>query len=417
MRVVVIGCGLAGITTAYFLREHGAQVTVLDRATGPARETSFANGSLITPSLANPWNSPGVFGVLLRSLGREDSPMLLRPKVLPSLALWGLSFLRNSSQARYESSFLKNVRISSYSQTVMATLLQKHPLQFEHVMEGTLHVFRNPKGMEDALKVAHFLKQVQVRHRALTREELIEFEPALAPIRDDLSGGITYPDDEVGNARLFCEELCRVAKDEGVQFRFSEQVLRIEWRRNSVTGVVTARERLTADAYVLATGSYSPEFAKQLGFRLPVRPAKGYSLTVPMDKANPQPRYAVIDDELHAAVVPLGDKLRIAGTAEFTGFDLNINPRRIANLQALLKRIYPEFPVSDQRMEAWTGLRPMTTDGMPILGSSPIANLFLNTGHGPLGWTMACGSGKIVADLVIDGRSEFDGSAYGYDRF
>ena len=417
MHVLVIGCGLAGVTTAYFLQENGAQVTVLDRATGPARETSFANGSLITPSLADPWNSPGVFGVLLRSLGREDSPMLLRPKVLPSLALWGLSFLRNSSQARYESSFLKNVRISAYSQTVMATLLDKHPLQFEHVMEGTLQVFRNPEGLEDALKVAHFLKQVQVRHRALTRGELIEFEPALGPIKDDLSGAITYPDDEVGNARLFCEELCRVAKDEGVQFRFSEQVLSIERVRNSVTGVVTAREKLTADAYVLATGSYSPEFAKKLGFRLPVRPAKGYSLTVPMDKANPQPRYAVIDDELHAAVVPLGDKLRIAGTAEFTGFDLNINPRRIANLQALLKRIYPELPVSEQRMEAWTGLRPMTTDGMPILGSSPIANLFLNTGHGPLGWTMACGSGKIVADLVIDRRPEFDGSAYGYDRF
>ncbi len=417
MHVLVIGCGLAGVTTAYFLQENGAQVTVLDRATGPARETSFANGSLITPSLADPWNSPGVFGVLLRSLGREDSPMLLRPKVLPSLASWGLSFLRNSSQARYESSFLKNVRISAYSQTVMATLLHKHPLQFEHVMEGTLQVFRSPEGLEDALKVAHFLKQVQVRHLALTREELIEFEPALAPIRDDLSGAINYPDDEVGNARLFCEELCRVAKDEGVQFRFSEQVLSIERVRNSVTGVVTAREKLTADAYVLATGSYSPEFAKKLGFRLPVRPAKGYSLTVPMDKANPQPRYAVIDDELHAAVVPLGDKLRIAGTAEFTGFDLNINPRRIANLLALLKRIYPEHPVSEQRMEAWTGLRPMTTDGMPILGSSPIANLFLNTGHGPLGWTMACGSGKIVADLVIDRRPEFDGSAYGYDRF
>ncbi len=417
MHVLVIGCGLAGVTTAYFLQENGAQVTVLDRATGPARETSFANGSLITPSLADPWNSPGVLGVLLRSLGREDSPMLLRPKVLPSLALWGLSFLRNSSQARYESSFLKNVRISSYSQTVMATLLHKHPLQFEHVMEGTLQVFRNPEGLEDALKVAHFLKQVQIRHRALTRGELSEFEPALAPIRDDLSGAITYPDDEVGNARLFCEELCRVAKNEGVQFRFSEQVLRIERRRNSVTGVVTAREKLTADAYVLATGSYSAEFAKRLGFRLPVRPAKGYSLTVPMDKANPQPRYAVIDDEFHAAAVPLGDKLRIAGTAEFTGFDLKINPRRVANLQALLKRIYPEFPIDQQQMETWTGLRPMTPDGMPILGTSPLTILFLKTGHGPLGWTMACGSGKIVADMVLKKQPEFDGLAYGYDRF
>ncbi len=280
MRVLVIGCGLAGLTTAYFLQEHGVQVTVLDRASGPARETSFANGSLITPSHADPWNSPGVFGVLLRSLGREDSPMLLRPKALPSLALWGLSFLRNASQARYESSFLANVRISSYSQTVMATLLQKHPLRFEHVMDGTLQIFRKAEGLQDGLKVAHFLKQVDVRHRALTREELIELEPALAPIEDDLSGGIAYPDDEVGNARLFCEELCRVAKNSGVQFRFGELVLRIERRGSSVTSVVTSRESLKADAYVLATGSYSPVLAKQLGFSLPVRPAKGYSFTV-----------------------------------------------------------------------------------------------------------------------------------------
>ncbi|MCZ6855042.1 MAG: FAD-dependent oxidoreductase, partial [Gammaproteobacteria bacterium] len=336
---------------------------------------------------------------------------------LPSLGLWGLAFLRNSSQARYESSFLKNVRISSYSQSVMAALLLKHPLQFEHTTDGTLQIFRQTKGLEDALKVAHFLKQVQIRHRALSREELIEFEPALAPIRDDLSGGITYPDDEVGNARLFCEELYRVTKRAGVEFRFSEQVLRFEQRRKSITGVVTARERLQADAYVLATGSYSTEFTKQMGFRLPVRPAKGYSLTLPIDESSPRPRYAVIDDELHAAVVPLGESLRIAGTAEFTGFDQSVNSRRIANLQTLLKRIYPEFGVSDQGQEAWSGLRPMTPDGMPILGASPLANLFLNTGHGPLGWTMACGSGKIVADRIMKKHPEFDGSAYGYDRF
>lgn len=417
MHVIVIGCGLAGVTTAYFLAEYGAQVTVLDRAPGPARETSFANGSLITPSLADPWNSPGVLGVLLRSLGREDSPMLLRLKALPSLGLWGLSFLRHSSQARFEASFLKNVRISSYSQSVMAALLRQHPLQFEHVMDGTLQIFRKPEGLQDALKVAHFLKQVQIRHRALTPDELIEFEPALAPIRNDLQGGISYPDDEVGNARLFCEELCRVTKSSGTEFRFGEQVLRIEHRRRSVTGVVTARERLQADAYVLAAGSYSTEFTKQLGFRLPVRPAKGYSLTLPIDKTGPSPRHAVIDDELHAAVVPLGDKLRIAGTAEFAGFDRSINSRRIANLQTLLKRIYPEFQASQEPQEAWTGLRPMTPDGMPILGTSPLDNLYLNTGHGPLGWTMACGSGKIVADRIMNKLAEFDSSPYGYDRF
>jgi D-amino-acid dehydrogenase len=418
MKVIVIGSGLAGITTAHYLNANGCQVTVLDRARGPAKETSFANGSMITPSLADPWNSPGVLKTLLTSIGREDSAMLLRPAAVFGMLGWGMRFLRNSSARRFETALLRNVRFSQYSQRVMRELQRSRVLNFDYAAVGTIKVFRSSRSLEAGVKMAHFLKQVNVEHRLLNVDGLLELEPALTAVAEHLAGAIAYPGDETGDARKFCEELRRASENEGVAFRYSEGVLRFHRKGRRLIGLETPRGTLVADAYVLAAGSFSTDLAKQLGFGLPVRPAKGYSITVPMGRWQQPARYPIVDDDLHAAVVPVGDRIRVAGTAEFAGYDLSIKPARIDNLRALLVQTYPELAATTRagNLNAWAGLRPMTPDGSPILGASPLENVYLNTGHGPLGWTMACGSGKVVADVVCDKDPEIDLGGLGYRR-
>lgn len=421
MRVVIIGSGLAGVTTAWFLRALGADVVVVERASAVARETSFANGSMLTPSLADPWNSPGSMRRLLQSIGREDSAMLLRLGALPSLLGWGLRFLRSSRQRQFLESFLANVRLARYSQDVMQELLQGIPpgeLDFDYAPDGTIKVFNSQQALQHGREVASWLQQAGISHTTLDLEALLELEPALAPGSARLVGGIHYPQDEVGNARRFCEQLYHLATDRGVDFRFSELVLGVERENKRISAIRTSREMLRADAFVLAAGSYSWPLGKKFGIRVPVRPAKGYSLTLPNVMPGGGPSMAVVDDALHAAVVPLRQGLlRAAGTAEFAGFDQQLNQRRVDNLRTLLETLYPQFDSREIEGEAWSGFRPMTTDGRPLLGASRIPNLYLNTGHGPLGWTQACGSGRAIAELIANGCSEYDLESFSPARF
>ena len=417
--VVVVGCGLAGLTCAYFLRQHDLEVTVIDRQAAPARETSYANGSMMTPSLADPWNAPGVLGALVRSLGQEDSPMLLRLKAIPSLVVWGLQFLGNATKSGFESSFLSNLRLAHYSQAVMSDLLQAVPLEFEYAPDGIIKVYPDAATFNSASATAEWLGREGVEHTPLMPDALLKKEPALAPIIDRLYGGIHFPGDEVGNARLFCEGLYELAENAGVNFRFNESLQGVEKvKAGEVVALTTSNGRIETDAVVLAAGSYSWPIAKMFGLRVPVRPAKGYSITVPVGDLDPAPRHAIVDDSLHAAVVPLGkDKLRVAGTAEFTGFDATLTPGRIDNLKHLLSQIYPRITIPEGEVEGWTGFRPMTPDGRPLIGRTKVPNLFLNTGHGPIGWTQACGSGKAIADLIAGGPSDFDLSVFEPARF
>jgi D-amino-acid dehydrogenase len=270
--------------------------------------------------------------------------------------------------------------------------------------------------MDRAVRIAHFLKQAGIDHRVYAPDELIAFEPALAPIPSDLVGAVAYPADEVGDARRFCEALVALLQDRGVRFQFSEPVRAVERQGNRITAVITPRGPLRADACVLAAGSYSPLLARQMGFRLPVRPVKGYSITCATDDWQPRPAVPILDDALHACVVPLGSNLRVAGTAELGGYDSSVRPPRIDNLKRLLMRILPSYPLAEASIEGWAGLRPMTPDGKPILGASPIANLFLNTGHGHLGWTMAAGSARLVAALVTGQDPDVDVAPYAWGR-
>ena len=419
MRILVIGSGLLGTSTAWFLNQQGADVTVVDRAEAAGMETSFANAGMLTPSMADPWNSPGIFWQLLRWLGKEDSPMLLRPGEIPSLLAWGCRFLENSRPSRFGPNLLANLRLASYSLTVLRDLRTSLGLQYEQSTTGTMRVARDRNALRQVEKLAELLSARGVAHRILDKEAVVETEPALAPIAGKLSCGIHYPDDESGNAHLFCRELCRYAAEAGVVFRFGTAVTGFRSEGRRIISAQAGSEELDADAFVLAAGSYSPGLAGKLDIRLPVKPVKGYSITLPRGDWPDGPRIPVADDDLHAAVVPIGDQIRVAGTAEFTGLDVTIGQRRIENLEKLLCKIYPEFAQRsiNADKQPWCGLRPMSADGVPIIGGTSRPNFFINTGHGHLGWTMAAGSGKALADHIVGEQPEIDLSGYQISRF
>jgi D-amino-acid dehydrogenase len=419
LKAIIIGSGLIGTTSAYFLARRGWDVTVLDRQEGPGRETSFANGSLLTPSMPEPWNAPGSWRVLLASIGRSDSPLKLRVKALPHLGRWGIGFLRNSSPERYERNTIKNLKLALHSLQVLRRLRQETGIEYGCQTHGSLRLIRDPAALERALAWGERLRAAagELTFRRLTVDEIVAMEPALAPIGSRLAGGIHYAADEIGNAYRFCTGLADQARQSGVEFRFRTPVTGIEVRQGNVRAVVSGQTRFTADRYIVAAGSYSPLLLKELGLAVPVRPVKGYSLTFENPRLDPAFRWPICDDDLHAVVVPLEGVIRVAGTAEFTGYDLSLPDARVQNLVNLVRQVLPTAGFERGQAKPWCGLRPMSVDGVPIIGPTPIGNLWVNTGHGHLGWTMAAGSGQLLSDLLTGGPPGVDPDAYALTRF
>jgi len=410
MKVLVLGAGVIGTTTAYFLAKEGHEVTVVDRATDVAQGTSFANGGIIHISLVDPWNAPGTAFKFWKWIGREDSPALLRPGAIPGMLGWGLAFLRNSSRSRHAHHTLINLRLALYSARVLKTVRAEAGLDYDHGERGLMKVFRDRESLDHATALARFLEPHGVRHRALSVGEVVALEPALGSVAGELAGGVHFPDDESGDARRFTRAIADRAEAMGVDFRFGARIERLDVKNGAIAGVATPDGRIEADAYVLALGTDSPRFGRELGIRLPIYPVKGYSLTAPLDGWNDAPATPVVDETLKVAAVPLGDRLRLAGNAEFAGHDLALDERRAGNIWNGAVRMYPALArhVERAKAEPWTGLRPMTPDGPPILGATKYPNLFLNTGHGHLGWTMAAGSARVVADIVSGREPEID---------
>ena len=420
MHVIVIGSGLIGTTTAWYLRRAGADVTVLERAEGPALETSFANAGMLTPSMADPWNAPGVTRKLLAWLGREDAPMLLRAREVPRLAGWGLRFLWNSRRDCFARNTLANLALAGYSLTALRGLRAELGLEYCQREFGTVKIFRERAGFATATALAERLAAEGVASRVLDRAGVVALEPSLDAVRDVIEGGIHYPDDESGDAHLFVCGLAAAAAAAGVEFRFGTAVTGFERQGGRIGAARTAGGRVPGDAVVVAAGSYTPALLAPLGIRVPVRPVKGYSITVPCPDPALGPHLPVNDDTLHIAVTPFGDRLRVAGTAEFAGHDRGVSPRRIDNLRALLRTLFPAAEAAAGAaadLSPWSGLRPMSADGVPIIGPTPVANLYLNTGQGHLGWTMAAGSGRAAARLVLGEPPELALEAYRLDRF
>jgi D-amino-acid dehydrogenase len=420
MRVLVLGGGVIGTTTAFFLAEDGHEVTVVERRGGLALGTSYANGALIHASLVDPWNVPGIAFTLVKYLGREDSPAVIRLRALPAMLGWGLAFLRNSAHARHARHARINLRLAVYSARVLRELRAATGIAYDHALRGILKVYRDQAALDQAgAAAAELSRHGPVPYRVLDRDETLAVEPALAPVGDRIVGAVHVPEDESGDCHLFTRRLGELARERGVTFRLDEEVTRIETEGDRVTAVIAGGERLEAERYVLALGTGSAALARPLGLRLPICPVKGYSLTVPRGGWNDAPRTPVVDEALKVGVVPIGERLRLAGSAEFAGEDASISERRTAYIWRAATGVFPALArhVDPAAIEPWSGLRPMTPDGPPILGPTRYANLFLNTGHGHLGWTMACGSARVTADLVAGRRPATELEGLAVDRF
>jgi D-amino-acid dehydrogenase len=417
MKIIIIGSGLMGVTSAYFLKRRGHDVTVLERADGPARETSFANGAMLTAGMAEPWNSPGSWLVLLASLGRSDAALQVRPKALPSLVGWGMTFLRNSRSATYERNALNILRLALYSREAMQSLRQDLNLEYGRTAKGSLSIFRNRAALDRASATADRRSHAGLRFRRLSREETVELEPALAPIAGQLAGGIHYETDETGDAYRFCEALAEKARGLGVSFRFGTEVSSLEVKSERVVAAISDRERFVAERYVVAAGSYSTPLVRKAGINLPVRPAKGYSVTFADSREKPSLRLPIIDSHLHAVAVPLEGAVRLAGIAEFTGYDRRLNAARIRSLTKLLPSLLPRSRFDLASAKPWCGLRPSSPDGVAVIGPTRIPNLWINSGQGHLGWTTAAGSAQLITSLLSGDTPGIDPAPYALSRF
>jgi D-amino-acid dehydrogenase len=407
MRVVVLGAGLIGVLTAHYLAADGHEVVVVDRQAAVGLETSFANGALITPSTSDSWSAPGTPQKLLRWLGREDAPLLLRAGAIPGLAGWGLRFLANCRESRWRENTEAVLALALYSLKEFHALSRTAGIAFDRNPPGLLKLFRDPLSMASARRAGVLYAELGVNARLVTTEACLEIEPALAPIRDRISGGVHYPDDESGDAWKFVTALAETCRGRGVDFALRTRIIELAGEKGRIVAAVTDKGRIEGEAFVLALGSESPLLARGLGLALPIYPAKGYSITVETGGWNRGPRIPIADDGRKMAVTPLGSRLRVAGTVEFTGYDTRLNPRRGQMLVDGLADIMPGYP-RDAPIEHWAGLRPLTPDGRPIIGATAWPNLFVNAGHGPLGWTLAFGSGRALADLIGGGAPAID---------
>jgi len=412
MNVVVLGAGLLGVTSAYFLRQQGHEVTVIDRQASPAAETSFANGGQISVSHAEPWANPAAPLKVLRWLGREDAPLLFRLRADLRQWLWGLQFLRECTPARTRHNIEQIVRLGTYSRDTLQQLRRERGIAYDERTQGILHFYTSQKEFDGAEAPAAQMRELGCDRRVISADEAVRLEPALRHVRPLLAGATYTAEDESGDANRFARELVQRCIEDGVQFRMSHTVTALREAGGAIDHVEATDsegrfQRIRGDAYVLAMGSLSPLLAAPLGLRLPIYPAKGYSVTMPVKDASMAHQVSLTDDEYKLVFSRLGDRLRIAGTAEFNGYDRDLNRVRC---EAIVRRVEQLFPGAGDASQAqfWTGLRPATPSNVPIIGRSKLSNLFLNTGHGTLGWTHACGSGKSIARVVSGLRPEVD---------
>ena len=404
MKVIVLGAGLLGVTSAYFLRQQGHEVTVIDRQASPAAETSFANGGQISVSHAEPWANPSAPLKVLKWLGKEDAPLLFRLRSDMRQWMWGLQFLRECTPARTRHNIEQIVRLGTYSRDTLQQLRAERGIQYDQRTQGILHFYTNAEEFEGAEAPAAQMRELGCDRRVISADEAVRIEPALAHIRPRLAGATYTAEDESGDANQFARELVKRCGEDGVQFLMSHTVTALRESGGEIDHVEATDsegrfQRLKADAYVLAMGSLSPLYGKPLGIELPIYPAKGYSVTMPVKDASKAHQVSLTDDEFKLVFSRLGDRLRIAGTAELNGYDRDLNRVRC---EAIVRRVEELFPGAGdtERAQFWTGLRPATPSNVPIIGRSRIKRLFLNTGHGTLGWTHACGSGKSIARIV-----------------
>ncbi|WP_111925911.1 D-amino acid dehydrogenase [Acinetobacter baumannii] len=415
MRVIVLGSGVIGVASAYYLARQGAEVTVLDRQSGPAEETSFGNAGQISPGYSTPWAAPGIPFKAVKWMFQHHAPLAINLDGSMWQLQWMAQMLKNCNPQSYAVNKERMMRVAEYSRDCLRELRKDTGIHYENRAKGTLQLFRKEAQMEAVQRDISVLGECGVSYELLNGNELGRVEPALANAQDKLVGGLHLPNDETGDCYLFTNALAQIAKELGVNFQFNQNVEKLIVEGDQIKGVQVNGKVLTADRYVLAFGSYSRDFLKPLDLQLPVYPVKGYSLTIPIVDPAFAPQSTVLDETYKIAITRFDQRIRVGGMAELSGFNLGLNEDRRATLQMVTQDLFPGGDM--EQASFWTGLRPMTPDSTPIIGATRFKNLFLNTGHGTLGWTMACGSGKLISDIVLNHKTDISTDGLSIQRY
>ncbi len=416
MKVLVLGSGVIGVTAAYQLALAGHEVTVVDRQPAAALETSYGNAGEVSPGYSAPWAGPGVPIKAIKWLLMQHRPLVIRPTLDLNLVRWGLAMLRNCTAARYELNKGRMVRLAEYSRDCLKELRAQTGIAYDERMQGTLQLFRTQAQLDGTAADIAILKRYGVAYELLDVAGCLRHEPALARVRDKFVGGLLLPGDETGDCFKFTQNLAALAVKRGVQFRYGTRIGKLVHAGHRIEGVATDAGVLKADAYLVALGSHSPLLLKSVGIRLPVYPVKGYSITVPITDAAGAPESTVMDETHKVAVTRLGQRIRVGGTAELAGYTLKLHEARRQTLAHVVTDLFPQGG-DVSRAEFWCGLRPMTPDGTPIVGATRLPNLYLATGHGTLGWTMAAGTGRVMADVISGRKPGIDLDGLTVDRY
>lgn len=415
---VIIGAGLAGLSSARALQKRGWQVTVVDKNPAPALGTSFANAGMLTPSMADPWNNPQLLPYLLKHLGQESSSFLLRAGGLSSSTAWSLRFLQHSNQRDHQHACEANFKLARFSLQQLQQWQQEIGISFQQRRHGTMKLFRQARDRQTSETIAEQLSPLGLSYHALSPSEAVAQEPALAPIQSQLDSAIWYPHDASGNAYLFCQALAQQLSKDGAKLCYDQHFKRWRRRGSQLVGLSTNKADYDADAIVIAAGCDSPSLLRPLDLELMVRPIKGYSLSINCPQQDGLPKLPIIDEALHGAITPFDSLLRIAGTAEIAGFDLTKKRQRLDNLRQLLQQMLPAAAPTllNNEQTEWAGLRPMSADGLPYIGGLETAakqqRLYLNTGHGHLGWTHSAGSAELLAAQMDGEKTAIDDQPY-----
>ena len=415
MKVIVLGAGVIGTTTAYYLARAGAQVTVIDRQPCVANETSFANAGQVSPGYSTPWAAPGIPLKAVKWMFQRHAPLAIRLDGSLWQLKWMASMLRECNAERYEINKERMTRIAEYSRDCLRTLRADTGIAYEQRTGGTLQLFRTQAQVDAVQRDIKVLEECGVPYELLGRDQLTAVEPGLAHAKELLAGGLRLPNDETGDCQMFTTQLAIKARELGVQFRFDTTVDQILNDGHRVTGIRIGSEIISADKYVVAFASYARDLLAPLHINLPVYPVKGYSLTIPLVDETKAPQSTVLDETYKVAVTRFDRRIRVGGMAELSGFNLGLNPRRRETLEKVVTDLFPGGDLSQATF--WTGLRPMTPDSTPVVGHTPMQNLFINAGHGTLGWTMACGSGKLVSDLITGHQTEISTDGLDISRY
>ncbi|MDB5588015.1 MAG: amino acid dehydrogenase [Devosia sp.] len=416
MKVIILGGGVIGVTSAYYLAKAGHEVEVIERQPGVALETSFANAGEVSPGYASPWAAPGIPRKAIKWLLMKHPPLIVKAVADPYMVRWMVQVLTNCTAGRYATNKARMVRVAEYSRDVLKVLRADTGITYDERTQGTLQLFRTQHQVDDAHKDIEVLAQYGVAYEVLDKAGCIAAEPGLGASDAPIAGGLRLPGDETGDCHIFTTKLAAMAAELGVVFRYGVTINGLDVQGGSVTGVQTSAGRITGDRYIMAMGSFSPRLGRTIGIDLPIYPVKGYSITAPIVDEATAPVSTVLDESYKIAITRLGDRIRVGGMAELSGYNSDLSPHRKDTLAFVVNQLFPGAG-DTVRASFWTGMRPMTPDSTPIIGVSKLPNLYINSGHGTLGWTMACGSARVMTDMISGTKPDIDISDLGPGRY